>query len=80
MLSSLFNSLDLGAFYSNRQKVATKKIFKSFQDINIKLEWPETITRPILRFSQRENVIGSVVIEILSFRQQILNTVYRTSG
>ena len=58
---------------SNRQKN------KSFQDLNLKLEWPETITGPILRFSQREKVIGSVVIEILSFRQQTLNTLYRTS-
>ena len=37
----------------------------------MKLEWPEIITGPILRFSQRENVIGTIVMKILSFEDYI---------
>ena len=51
-------------------------LFETSQDLILKMKLPKTIMGPIQSLPKIKNLISSVVIEILSFRQKNLTTLY----
>ena len=65
----------LGALCSKRRKGLEKKL-PTITRLKFDNEKPKTISGPMPSLPKRENPIISVVVEILSFRQTTLTTLY----
>ena len=63
-------------FTNNGCSSSTKGIFiHILQYLNLQIKQPKPIPGYMLTFPSKENSMGSVVIEILSFRQKFLHTI-----
>ena len=63
------------AFTGSVFEEAKKNSIKPSKDLNLKIEWSKVITGTIYKkLTLKNSLIGSVVLEILSFRQKHLST------
>ena len=62
----------------NEVRRRQKSSLHLFQVLNLEIKYPKTIPGPMWSFPKIKNSIGSIVIEILSYRHKNLITLYNS--